>query len=199
VNAQLSRLHHELMPLAPALHEALSGAQQDTDANCELHDSPGRFWLRADLFRANLGDHLLECLPDAWILDQNERSSHRGALLVRGSDGYVEARIQRVASDGTLPEARTDLRRAFYDNEDLREVDLLGRCRHRLVVTYEEAHGQEGFTVRAIRPYALADGTYEIVMPRITESFETSRFRVVNEGSYRQLFGDESGGDAADL
>lgn len=53
--------------------------------------------------------------------------------------------------------------------------------------------------MRAIRPYAHADGTYEIVMPRITQSFEKSRFRVVNEGSYRQLFGDESRGDATDL
>lgn len=120
-------------------------------------------------------------------------------MLLRSNDGYIEARVQRVASDGTLPEARTDLRRAFYDNEDLRDVDLLGRCRHRLVVTYEEVRDQDGFTVRAIRPYALADGTYEIVMPQMSESFEDSRFEVVNEGSYRLLFGDESGGDAAGL
>lgn len=131
------------MPLAPALHEALSGAQQDTDARSELHDPPGRYWLRADLFRVNLGDHLLECLPDVWTLDLNERSSHRGALPIKSSDGYVKARIQRVATDGTLPEARTDLRRAFYANEDVRDVDLLGRCHHRLVLTYEEVQSQE--------------------------------------------------------
>ena len=141
----------------------------------------------------------MDCLPAGWTLDSSERQAHRGALLLSGSDGYIQARVQRVSSDGTLPEARSDSRRSFYDNEDLTD-DILGRCRHNLVLTYEESGVSETFTVRAIRPALALGGTYAVALPYTPESFGSSRFAVVNDDSYEQLFGDgsdEQHGDAA--
>lgn len=195
----LESLRQDLAPLAPQLHEALRAAQVDTGVHRGLYAADGKGWLRSEVFRATLGDHLVDSLPSGWALDSSERQAHRGALLIRGCDGYIQARMQRVASDGTLPEARSDSRRSFYDNGELTD-DLLGRCRHNLVVTYEESDRSELFTVRAIRPTVPPHGTYAIVLPYTPESFESSRFAVVNDDSYVQLFGDasdEQHGDAA--
>jgi len=195
----LESLRHDLVPLAPQLHEALRAARADTELHRALYAAEGKGWLRSEVFRAILGDHLVDCLPAGWTLDSSERQAHRGALLLSGSDGYIQARVQRVSSDGTLPEARSDSRRSFYDNEDLTD-DILGRCRHNLVLTYEESGVSETFTVRAIRPALALGGTYAVALPYTPESFGSSRFAVVNDDSYEQLFGDgsdEQHGDAA--
>jgi hypothetical protein len=199
VNAHLEQLKHELAPLSRSLHEALGGARADTLRHASLFATEDRKWLRSELFRANLGDHLAECLPPGWSLDGEERRHFRGALSITGAEGYILARVQRVTSDGTLPEPRSGARKCFYANDDVASTDLLGRCRHQLMLTYVESPGELNFTVRAIRPYADGRGSYEIVMPCTTESFEASRFKVINDDSYQQLFGDEFGGDAARL
>lgn len=65
-----------------------------------LFAAEGRGWLRSEVFRAMLGDHLVDCLPSGWTLDRWERQAHRGALLIRGCDGYIQARMQRVQATG---------------------------------------------------------------------------------------------------
>uniref|UniRef100_UPI002457CA84 lytic transglycosylase domain-containing protein n=1 Tax=Nocardia farcinica TaxID=37329 RepID=UPI002457CA84 len=43
-------------------------------------------------------------LPDGWTLDTDEREQRRGALVLKSVDGYIQARIQRVNADGTIPD-----------------------------------------------------------------------------------------------
>ncbi|WP_280505808.1 hypothetical protein [Nocardia farcinica] len=176
------------------MHQALNAAKIDSNRRSrhQLHKRTGCKWLRSDLFRADLGDHLTETLPDGWTLDTDEREQRRGALVLKSVDGYIQARIQRVNADGTIPEARTDRRRGFYDNCDIREVDLLGQCNHNLMVTYREPEGDLPFVVRAIRPYHVPELMFSIVMPAVADDFLKGRFDIENDGSHQELFGDDT-------
>lgn len=193
VNDPLSLLQANLTPLAPLVHQALDAAKVDAHRKSrrQLHNRPGCGWLRADLFRADLGEHLADAIPSGWKLDPDERSQ-RGALVLKSADGYIQARVQRVDSDGTIPEARSDRRRKFYSNCDFRQVDLLGHCRHNLVLTYKEQLGDLPFAVRAIRPFRNPALMFSIPMPAIAEDFMRGRFEVENDNSYDQLFGDDT-------
>ncbi|MBF6254426.1 hypothetical protein IU414_06480 [Nocardia farcinica] len=183
-----------LTPLVPCLHQALNAAKIDANRKSrhQLHKRTGCKWLRSDLFRADLGNHLAETLPDGWALDHDEREQHRGALVLRSADGYIQARVQRVEADGTIPEARSDRRRIFYRNCDIRQVDLLGQCNHNLILTYQEQAGDLPFAVRAIRPYHVPALMFSIVMPAVADDFLKGRFDVENDTSLEELFGDDT-------
>ncbi|MCD2115152.1 hypothetical protein LQ384_29235, partial [Rhodococcus rhodochrous] len=71
-------------------------------------------------------------MPFGWSLDKNERIKHRGALLLHDEGRRVQIRVQRIAADGTLPEARSDSRRTYYQNTDFDVVDLEEKCYHKL-------------------------------------------------------------------
>lgn len=176
------------------MHQALNAAKIDANRKSrhQLHKRTGCNWLRSDMFRADLGGHLAETLPDTWTLDAAEREQHRGALVLRSVDGYIAARIQRVDADGTLPGARSDRRRGFYRNCDIREIDLLGQCKHNLMLTYQEPEGDRPFIVRAIRPYRVPELMFSIVMPAVADDFLKGRFDIENDGSHQELFGDDT-------
>lgn len=195
---QLDLLQAKLTPLAPLVHDALNAARIDTRDNKDLYVGAGRNWLRADLFRADLGDHLRDALPKDWTLSERERDQ-RGAILLRSSDGYIHARVQRVDSDGTIPEARSDRRREFYNNCDLGVIDLNGRCKHNLVLTFKEKNDDLPFEVCVIRPHRKPALVYSIPMPGAVEDFTQAKFHIENKDSYHELFGDDFGTQAGDL
>lgn len=193
MNDHLSLLQASLTPLAPHVHQALDAAKIDVQRKSrrQLHNRPGCKWLRSDLFRADLGHHLADAIPTGWKLDLDEREQ-RGALLLKSDDGYIRARVQRVDIDGSIPEARSDRRRKFYGNCDIRDADLHGRCHHNLVLTYKEPLDDRPFSVRAIRPFRNPALMFSIPMPAIAEDFMRGQFEVENDDSYDQLFGDDT-------
>lgn len=191
---QLSRLQANLTPLAPLIHQSLIGARRATKSDSRQY-SGRRRWLRPDLFRANLGDHIADALPTGWALDEDE-IKQRGAILLRSADGYIQARMQRVESDGSIPEARTDRRKSYYDNCRIDELDLNGLCNHRLVFTFEEnadAEDVDHFEVRVIRPYRDPAGVYSMPMPDGAGAFAQAHFEIENTDSYNELFGEDFG------
>ena len=172
------------------LHGALQASNRGVATQSAMYAGKGRHWLRSDIFRAELGGNLAEMLPGEWSLDDGERA-HRGALLLRHGGGYIQARIQRVETDGSLPEARSDMRRRFYRNTDIDDVDILNKVRHNLVFSFSEKVREGVFGVRAIRPHVSPTKTYSIQMPFVAESFASSKFEVANEDSFNELFGDD--------